>query len=100
MKKSGGCSLYETVGGVGWECQGKKTEEIRVDSAGTNRNAYNRAACTLEAMAEMLVAQGAKQEAKELLHGYYYQVFSRYSAFRREVRKAVATSPLLAGMGI
>ncbi|WP_267927232.1 hypothetical protein [Desulfolithobacter dissulfuricans] len=51
-------------------------------------------------MAEMLVAQGAKQEAKELLHGYYYQVFSRYSAFRREVRKAVATSPLLAGMGI
>ncbi|BCL62068.1 hypothetical protein DGMP_27610 [Desulfomarina profundi] len=64
------------------------------------RNAYNRAACTLGAMAEMLVAQGAKQEAKELLHKYYYQVFSRYSAFRREVREAVAASPLLTGMGV
>ncbi|WP_456386287.1 hypothetical protein [Desulfolithobacter sp.] len=64
------------------------------------RNAYNRAACTLGAMAEMLVVQGKKQEAEALLHEYYYKVFNRYSAFRREVREAITTSPLITGMGI
>lgn len=65
-----------------------------------HRKAYGRAAYTLGAMAEMLVAQGKKQQAKELLHKYYFELYNRHSAFRGEVRGAVASSPLLAGMGI
>ena len=64
------------------------------------RNAYGRAARTLGAMAEMLAAQGEKQQAKELLHKYYFQLYNRYPAFRREVRGAVSASPLLVGMGL
>jgi len=71
--------------------------EKRIDYIVSNkhRNAYGRAASVLGAMAEMHTARGNDQMAKELVHTFYFKKYNRFPAFRKEVRDAVAGSPML-----
>lgn len=65
----------------------------------THRGAYDRAAKVLGALAETMVVTGDKKKAQALLQEYCKVLYTRHSAFRREVRKAVDSSRILAGMG-
>lgn len=65
----------------------------------THRNAYDRAAKVLGALAETMVVAGNKIKAQALLQEYCKVLYNRHSAFRREVREAVGGSKILAGMG-
>lgn len=73
--------------------KGKKRVEYIVSNK--YRNAYGRAAYVLGAMAEIDVAQGNDQKAKELVHSFYFEKFNRFIAFRREVQDAFAESLML-----
>lgn len=64
----------------------------------THRSAYDRAAKVLGALAETMVVTGDKKKAQALLQEYCKVLYNRHSAFRREVRKAVDSSRILAGM--
>lgn len=74
-----------------------KYGEKRVEYIVSNkyRNAYGRAASVLGAMAEVHVARGDTLKAKKLVHTFYFEQFNRFAAFRKEVRAALAKSPLL-----
>ncbi len=65
----------------------------------THRSAYNRAAKVLGALAETMVMAGDQKKAQALLQEYCKVLYNRHSAFRREVRQAVSSSKILAGMG-
>ncbi|OQX20648.1 MAG: hypothetical protein BWK76_00320 [Desulfobulbaceae bacterium A2] len=64
-----------------------------------SRSAYDQAAGLLCAMAEALAASGQPGKAQELLRHYYRDRFSRFTAFRREVKKAVDRSSVLKKLG-
>jgi hypothetical protein len=61
-----------------------------------HRSAYDRAAGVLGALAEALEASGQQDKARQLLRDYFHDRFSRFAAFRREVKAAVGRSRLLA----
>lgn len=63
-----------------------------------HRDAYDRAAMVLGALAEALAATGEKNRAQVLLQDYCKTRFNRHTAFRTAVRQAVQTSPPLKGM--
>ena len=75
----------------------QKIGEQRVNSIVSNkhRNAYDRAASVLTALAETLAATGAKPQAGALLADYYHRRFNRFAAFRSELRTTVASSQIL-----
>lgn len=62
------------------------------------RNAYDRAARVLCALAEALAARDEKGKAQALLQEYCKTRYNRHTAFRNEVKQAVKESPLLRGM--
>jgi len=64
-----------------------------------HRGAYERAAQVLGSLAESYIAIGNQKRAQALVHHYYHEKYSRYSAFRREVKSVVAGSPVLQGCG-
>ena len=75
----------------------RKAGEERVNLIISNkkRHAYDRAALILGALAEARVATGDKAAADHLLHDYYQLRYNRYSAFRKEVKAVVGSSPAL-----
>ena len=72
----------------------KRVREILTNSY---RNAYSRAALVLAGLAECLIEPDDPDTAKELLRNYCRVEFSRFSAFRREMREVVGRSPLMVG---
>ncbi len=64
----------------------------------TNRSSYDKAAMVLGSLAETMAATGEKKKAQTLLHEYCKVLYSRHTAFRREVREAVGRSEILKGM--
>lgn len=79
----------------------KKIGQSRIDHIVSNkhRSAYERAAQVLGALAETYLAMGEKNKAVKLLHLYYNEKYSRFSAFRREVKSVVIGSDLLKTSG-
>jgi hypothetical protein len=64
-----------------------------------HRAAYGRAAQVLGSLSEAYLAMGQKNKAIEILHEYYNEKYSRFSAFRREVKSVVMHSGLLKKSG-
>jgi hypothetical protein len=79
----------------------EKIGKNRIDHIVSNkhRNAYERAAQVLGALAETYVAMGQKNKAVKILHKYYNEKYNRFSAFRREVKAVVIDSELLRNSG-
>lgn len=69
----------------------------RIDHIVSNkhRNAYSRAASTLGALAECLILLDQEDAAHRLVAAFYSDKFSRFSAFRREVKAVFQRSELL-----
>ena len=59
------------------------------------RNAYDRAARALGALAECYVLANERDKAKSLLHEFIQVKFPRHRAFQAEVKRVVGNSPLL-----
>ncbi|PIP44150.1 MAG: hypothetical protein COX17_03065 [Deltaproteobacteria bacterium CG23_combo_of_CG06-09_8_20_14_all_60_8] len=76
------CQWARTIGG-------KRINQI---VSSKHRFAYDRAAGVLGALAEALEASGQPDKARELLREYFHDRFSRFAAFRREVRTAISRS--------
>jgi len=76
---------------------GKKRIEHIVSSK--HRRAYERAAKVLGSLAEVYLAMGQKSKALKILHTYYSEKYSRFSAFRREVKAVVMGSDILRNSG-
>jgi hypothetical protein len=75
----------------------EKIGKGRIDHIVSNkhRRAYERAAQVLGSLAEIYAATGQKSKADKILHTYYNEKYSRFSAFRREVKAVVMASGLL-----
>lgn len=78
------------------------TGRDRVDAIVSNkhRNAYQRAAWVLVSLAEIHAADGRPIEADTLLEEYCRIKYNRFSAFKKEVKAVLASSPLLGSLGI
>jgi len=76
--------------------------EKRIDHIVSNkhRKAYNRAARVLVALAETYAARGDKKKASSILKKYYHELFSRFSAFRAEVKGVLLESQILNNQNI
>ncbi|MFX0095419.1 MAG: hypothetical protein ACFFBD_27030 [Candidatus Hodarchaeota archaeon] len=74
----------------------KQETDKRVDAIVGNkyRKSYHKAARLLVAMGEILMAQGQKQAAKNLIQ-HYQQKYPRHVAFKRELEAALKLSRLL-----
>jgi len=80
----------------------EKIGKSRIEHIVSNkhRRAYERAAQVLVSLAEAYAAMGQKNKAvKKILHKYYSEKYSRFSAFRREVKAVVKDSDLLRNSG-
>ena len=64
-----------------------------------HRRAYGRAAKVLGSLAEAYLTMGKKAQAVKILHTYYTEKYSRFSAFRREVKAVVMGSDMLRNCG-
>ncbi|MGD9158377.1 MAG: hypothetical protein PVG39_08235 [Desulfobacteraceae bacterium] len=64
----------------------EKIGKNRIDHIVSNqhRNAYERAARILGALAETYVLMGKKDKAKKIINRFYVEKYNRHSAFRRE----------------
>lgn len=73
----------------------------RIDHIVSNmhRRAYGRAAQVLGSLAETYAAMGQESKAQTILRKYYAEKYSRFSAFRREVKAVVEDSKLLRKLG-
>lgn len=74
--------------------------EKRVNHIVSNkhRNAYDRAAHILCALAEAHWIHSGRQEAESLLREYYQNRYNRYPAFRKELKEILGKSSLLRGV--
>ena len=79
----------------------EKIGKSRIEHIVSNkhRRAYERAAQVLGSLAEAYVVMGQKNKAVKILHKYYSEKYSRFSAFRREVKAVVKASDLLRNSG-
>jgi hypothetical protein len=79
----------------------EKIGKSRIEHIVSNkhRRAYERAAQVLGSLAEAYAAMGQKNKAVKILHKYYSEKYSRFSAFRREVKAVVKDSDLLRNSG-
>jgi hypothetical protein len=79
----------------------EKIGKGRIDHIVSNkhRNAYGRAAQVLGSLAETYASMDQKNKAVKILHKYYYEKYSRFPAFRREVKAVVLGSGLLRNLG-
>lgn len=78
-------------------CLSVADKRVREILTNTYRNAYGRAALVLAGLAECLIEPDDPDTAKGLLRNYCRVEFSRFSAFRREMREAVGRSPSMVG---
>ena len=62
-----------------------------------HRNAYGRAALVLGGLAETLATGGEIEKAQKLLREYCRVLFTRHTAFHREIKAAIGRSKILAG---
>jgi len=87
MKGLARCEATATEAKAFWRWA-EKIGRDRIDYIVSNkhRNAYGRAASTLGALAECLILTNRENEAQRLVEGFYSEKFSRFSAFRREVK--------------
>ncbi len=74
----------------------EKIGKSRIEHIVSNkhRRAYERAAQVLGSLAEAYATMGQKNKAVKILHKYYSEKYSRFSAFRREVKAVVKDSDL------
>jgi len=79
----------------------EKIGKKRIDHIVSNkhRGAYERAAQVLGCLAEAHIAMGEKSKAARIMRKYYNEKYSRFSAFRREVKAVVTDSDLLRSSG-
>jgi predicted ATP-grasp superfamily ATP-dependent carboligase len=79
----------------------EKIGKSRIEHIVSNkhRRAYERAAQVLGSLAEAYATMGQKNKAVKILHKYYSEKYSRFSAFRREVKAVVKDSDLLRNSG-
>ncbi|MEA3232236.1 MAG: hypothetical protein U9Q05_10835, partial [Thermodesulfobacteriota bacterium] len=79
----------------------EKIGKGRIDHIVSNkhRNAYERAAQVLGALAEAYMTRGQNDKAKKIIHHFYAEKYNRFSAFRREVKSVVTSSQLLRTAG-
>ncbi len=79
----------------------EKIGKSRIEHIVSNkhRRAYERAAQVLGSLAEAYVAIGQKKKTAKILHRYYSEKYSRFSAFRRDVKAVVLGSDLLKNSG-
>ncbi|GMQ79861.1 MAG: hypothetical protein BMS9Abin03_306 [Thermodesulfobacteriota bacterium] len=79
----------------------EKIGKSRIEHIVSNKHrlAYERAAQVLGSLAEAYAAMGQKNKALKILHKYYSEKYSRFSAFRREVKAVVMDSNLLRNFG-
>jgi uncharacterized Zn finger protein len=79
----------------------EKIGKSRIEHIVSNkhRRAYERAAQVLGSLAEAYATMGQKNKAVKILHKYYSEKYSRFSAFRREVKAVLKDSDLLRNSG-
>ena len=79
----------------------EKIGKSRIDGIVSNqrRRSYDRAAQVLGSLAETYIAMGNEKKALQILSHYYHEKYNRHSAFRREVKSVVASSPVLQRCG-
>jgi hypothetical protein len=96
MKGLARCETTAAEAGAFWKWA-EKIGRKRIDHIVSNkhRNAYGRAASTLGALAECLILTDRKDEARSLVETFYHDKFSRFSAFRREVKAVFQRSDFL-----
>nr|MBC8361823.1 hypothetical protein [Candidatus Desulfatibia profunda] len=75
----------------------EKIGKSRIEHIVSNkhRRAYERAAQVLGSLAEAYAAEGQKNKTLKILHKYYNEKYTRFSAFRSEVKAVVKDSDLL-----
>lgn len=79
-----------------------KTGRARIEAivSGQFRNAYDRAARVLGALAEYCILSNETEQARVLLREFVFITFKRHHAFRREVKAVAARSPLIKALGV
>lgn len=75
----------------------EKIGKKRIDHIVSNqhRNAYERAARILGALAETYLLMGKQDKAKKIINRFYVEKYNRHSAFRREVQDVINNSNIL-----
>ncbi|MCW5212037.1 hypothetical protein VU04_03915 [Desulfobulbus sp. TB] len=83
-----------------WFQFAERITQGRIDHIVSNkyRKAYARAAEVLGGYMETLILNDRKDQAVKFLHLNRNQKYSRFSAFRAEIQRVTASSPLLAGL--
>jgi hypothetical protein len=83
-----------------WFRFAEKMTTARIDHIVSNkyRKAYARAAEVLGGYMEALILNDRKDQAIDFLHLNRNQKYNRFSAFRAEIQRVTANSPLLAGL--
>ena len=76
-------------------CQKMVEKRVKYILSNQHRNAYKRAAQVLCALAESMIVTDRQSAAKDMLHNYCCVKFTRFRAFRQEMRKMAARSPLI-----
>ena len=83
--------------GLGWDRVKGRIGSKRIEQivSSQHRSAYQRAAEVLGALAECFLLRGDVEKARDTMHEYRNQKFSRHKAFRQKLDQVIGSSKIL-----